>query len=252
MARTLRADESLDDLLDPYLAPMRHRAGRPWVLANMVAGLTGSTSVGGRVGALSSGEDARLFVELRAVADVVLVGAETVRRERYGPVRLSDGLLAWRRRAGRTSVPRLALVSRSLAVDWTIPMFSVGGNERPIVLTCTAAPADRRAEAARHAEVIVTGDAQVELPAALAALAERGVQVVLCEGGPQVLGELVGLDLLDELCLSIAPLAGGDGLPIVTGPPRPLTAFDLVSSLLASDGSLLLRYERHGVRVSGC
>lgn len=245
MAQRLEPGEALDDLLVPYLAVDRERGDRAWVLANMVAGLTGSTSVDGRVGALSTGEDARLFVSLRAVADVVLVGAETVRRERYGPVQLDAELVERRRDAGRAAAPRLALVSRSLIFDWTIPMFASSSSAaRPMIITCAAASPAARAEASRHAEIVLAGDDQVDLGAAVAALAAAGLPVVLCEGGPQVLGGLVGLDLLDELCLSVAPLAGGDGLPVVTGPPLPLRAFRLRSSLLAEDGSLLLRYER--------
>ncbi len=245
MAHELAAGAPVDDLLAPYRDAPRRVTGRAWVLANMVAGLTGSTTVEGRVGALSTGDDARLFTELRALADIVLVGAETVRRERYGPVRLPRHLVEWRLATGRAATPRLALVSRSLAFDWTIPMFAPGdGAQRPLLLTCAASGDERRAEAARHAEVLVAGDDRLDLALAVDQLAGTGHGVVLCEGGPQVLGELVALDLCDELCLSIAPLARGDGLPIVTGPPLPLRRFALRTSLLASDGSLLLRYER--------
>lgn len=103
----LSSQSGLPDALAPYANVERRPVdGRPWVLANMVCGLDGSTAMGGRVGALSSPTDRQLFVDLRSVADVVLVGAETVRRERYGPVVLSP-----ERRRSREVMPTDAKTS---------------------------------------------------------------------------------------------------------------------------------------------
>src|SRR3546814_15533367 len=114
--RLLSSQNVLPDALAPYADVDRRLVdGRPWVLANMVSGLDGSTAIGGRVGALSSPTDRQLFVDLRSVADVVLVGAETVRRERYGPVVLSPERRRQRDGRGRPTLPRLAVVSRPLA-----------------------------------------------------------------------------------------------------------------------------------------
>lgn len=236
------------DLLAPYRHDRAPRRGRSWVLANMVAGLDGSASVGGRVGALSTDADARLFRALRALADVVLVGAATVRAERYGPVVLPDELVHERVEAGRSPVPRLAVVSRSLDLDETIGMFADASPDAPpLVLTGAGADAERRAGAARHAEVVVAGEREVELAAALGALADRGLTTVLCEGGPHLLGELVAADLLDELCLTIAPMMGGDPLPVAVAPTlAPPTAF-VLRHLAQADGTVFLRYVRaHG------
>ena len=96
--------EPLADPLQPYVDVDRTPPpGSCWVLSNMVAGLDGTAAISGKVGALSTPRDAELFRRLRSVADVVLVGAETVRRERYGPIRLDDGLRAARRSVGRAS-----------------------------------------------------------------------------------------------------------------------------------------------------
>ena len=98
--------------------------------------------------------------------------------------------------------------------DWTAEVFTGAPEDaRTHVITCAAADPKRRAEAEKVAEVIVAGQDRVEPAAALQALAERGYQTVLCEGGPTWLGELVAADRLDELCLTIAPLMGGDLLP---------------------------------------
>jgi riboflavin biosynthesis pyrimidine reductase len=242
----LVAGEAYADVLAPYVRVDRTRPdGRCWVTANMVGGLDGSAAMGGRVGPLSAGADAVLFRRLRSIADVVLVGAETVRRERYGPVRLDDDLRRARLDAGRPPVPPLAVVSRSLRLDWTAPAFAAADPAAPpLVVTSADADPDRLAEARRHAEVVVAGEQLVELPAALDLLAGRGHRTVLCEGGPRLLGEVVAAGLLDELCLTLAPLMGGDPLPIAVTPPGSgVTGFRLVQ-VAAEDDTLFLRYER--------
>src|SRR5688500_7517990 len=104
----LQPGRSVDDPLAPYAAVARAaHEGRPHVVANMVGGLDGSAAVSGRVGVLSSPVDARLFTELRSIADVVLVGATTVRQERYGRVKLSDRLRDQRISRGRRPTPRI-------------------------------------------------------------------------------------------------------------------------------------------------
>ena len=209
----------------------------------MVAGLDGTARVDGRVGALSTAPDQELFRRMRAIADVVLVGAETVRREGYGPVRLSDADQQARVARGQAPLPPLAVVSRRLALDWTAAAFS-SSSPRPYLITCAVAPPGLRQEAAAHTEVIVAGGERVEPSLALAALAARGHRVVLCEGGPHWLGEVVAADRLDELCLSVSPKIGGDELPIsVTPPGSGLVDFALKGAMIEED-TLFLRYQR--------
>ena len=211
----------------------------------MVAGLDGTASVDGRVGSLSTKPDQDLFRRMRQIADIVLVGAETVRREGYGTVRLDEAAQAERRRLGQSPIPPLAVVSRSLAFDWGAKAFADAPEDaRTHVITCEAADPERRAQAEEAAEVIVAGDDRVEPAAAMQALADLGHRVVLCEGGPNWLGELVAADRLDELCLSVAPLMGGDPLPVsVTPPGAGLAEFEL-KGVMAEDHTLFLRYER--------
>ena len=95
------------------------------------------------------------------------------------------------------------------------------------------------------ADVVVAGDAGVELPVALAELRARGHAVTLCEGGPTLLAELVTADLLDELCLTLAPvLVAGAGVRILRGPPVPELVRLPLASVLEEDGYLFLRYAR--------
>ena len=245
--------EQIDDVLAPYRDVDRIRpGGGTWVLANMVGGLDGSASVGGRVGPLSEGADAELFRLMRALADVVLVGAQTVRAEGYGPIRLPPGLRAEREAAGRPPVPPVAVVTRSAALDWESPLFTDADPASP-TLVLTGAPATGRVvPSVPGVEIVVASDSGanpvdggVSPGALLAALADRGYGTVLCEGGPTLLGQLVAADRLDELCLTLAPVIGGDPLPIVTSPPgAPLSGFALRH--VARDGdTLFLRYERH-------
>jgi riboflavin biosynthesis pyrimidine reductase len=236
--------ETVADLLSPYRIERVRGDGRCWVLANMVGGLDGSAAVGGRVGALSHGPDAELFRRMRAVADVVLVGAETVRREGYGPVRLPEDLRQERVDAGRTPTPPVAVVTRSLDLDWSSALFTAADAAAPTsVITCESADPEALARARAAGPVMVAGWERVDLGRALDALADQGHAVVLTEGGPALLGLLVADGLLDELCLTVSPLMGGDPLPVAVTPPGGgVSGFDLRH--VAVDGStLFLRYE---------
>lgn len=242
----LQRGEEVPDALAPYLDVDRSRPVHEcWVTGHMVAGLDGTASVGGRVGSLSTSADQVLFRRMRQVADIVLVGAETVRSEGYGPVRLSEEAREWRRLRGLSPTPPLAVVSRSLAFDWTATLFrDPPEGARTHLITCATADPARLAEAEEFATVVVAGEEHVEPAAAMQALADLGRRVVLCEGGPTWLGELVAADRLDELCLSISPLMGGDPLPVAVTPlGAGLAEFDLKGAM-AEDHTLFLRYER--------
>lgn len=244
--RRLEEGPEIPDPLEPY-ARVDRRSGRGpcWVMANMVAGLDGSASIDGRVGPLSSGADSNLLKLLRSLSDIVLVGAETVRRERYGPVRLPEERRRARIADGRSAVPRLAVISRSLELDWGSRCFvDAEPDAGTIVVTGSTADPVRLAGARAAAEVLVAGDAGVDLAVALKHLAAQGAAVVLCEGGPSVLGQLVSDDLIDELCLTLSPMMGGDPLPVAVAPePSPLARFDLRHSAL-DESTLFLRYQR--------
>jgi riboflavin biosynthesis pyrimidine reductase len=114
---------------------------------------------------------------------------------------------------------------------------------KPIVITGAGSPIDRREALAAVADVIVTGDAHVDLPAALAVLGRRGAATVLCEGGPTLNDQLLGAGLIDELCLTMAPwLVGGDSRRVVSGPALPGASALRLARVIEDDGVLLLRY----------
>jgi riboflavin biosynthesis pyrimidine reductase len=247
--RTLQPGAEVPDPLAPYLAVDRSRVTHEcWVTGHMVGGLDGSAAVAGRVGALSPPADQELFPRMRRIADIVLVGATTVRREGYGPVRLALEDSSARVAAGLAPTPPLAVVSRSLDLDWDAPVFTAAPDHaRTHVVTCTAADPDRLAQAEAHATVVMAGDDRVEPAAAMAALAALGHRVVLCEGGPTWLGQLVAADRLDELCLTMAPVMGGDALPVAVMPPGSELAGFALAGAMVDDDTLFLRYERRAV-----
>src|SRR3954471_18564523 len=181
--RSLDLGSEIEDALTPYAAVDRTApVGPGWVTAHMVAGLDGCAAVGGRVGALSTAPDKALFADMRTLADVVLVGARTVREEGYGPVRLSPERMESRVADGRVPTPPLAIVTRSLDLDWASRAFTEAPpGSRTIVVTCSDAPADRLARARTVADVLVTGRSTVDPGELFAALAARGQRHVLCE-----------------------------------------------------------------------
>ena len=219
--------------------------GRPGVRVNMVASLDGAITIDGRSGGLGGDADLRVFRTLRALADVVMVAAGTLRNEGYGPPELPDEVQAARRARGQTRLPRIAVVTRSLGLDWGSRFFAEAPEDaRPIVVTCAAAPEDARRRAAEVADVVVAGDDRVDLRAALARLGADGVGSVLCEGGPSLNRSLAAAGLLDELCLTVSPLlVGGDGPQMLAGdPPRAGGLPMRLHAAYEEDGFLFLRH----------
>lgn len=214
----------------------------PALSLNMIATADGRASLEGRTASLGNRADRELFHALRAISDAVLVGASTVRRERYGRIIRDPDVRARRLRAGRTEEPLAVIVSQSLHLSPELPLLATPG-ARVVVLTGgdgEVPPCRASVEYIRE-----PGDGGVDLTRALARLRERfAVDAVLCEGGPRLNADLLEAGLVDELFLSVSPkLAGGaDALRIVHGaelaPPREL---ELISAL-ESDSHLFLRY----------
>ncbi|MGW0663377.1 pyrimidine reductase family protein [Streptodolium elevatio] len=224
-------------------------AGRPWLRANMVSSLDGAAQAGDGLSAgLSSPGDKRIFGVLRALADVVLVGASTVRAEGYRPPKPQPAYAPARTAAGRPPVPVIAIVTRSLELDFTTPLFTEA--EVPtVVLTGPECDPDRLAEARKYADVVIAGEpgsTGVDIGAAVDALAARGWTRLLTEGGPHLLGQLVMAGRLDELCLALGPLLLGGAAPRITNGPAPEVpqAMEL-HTLLEEDGFLFARYVRN-------
>jgi 5-amino-6-(5-phosphoribosylamino)uracil reductase len=228
-------------LLDRHDRPA---TARPWLMANMVASIDGAYSVDGRSGALSGEEDRALFHALRAAADAVLVAAGTARTERYRRPRIEDTALRERRRAkGWQAAPRLALVSTSLELPEDLPLLG-GAGPTPLVLHPEGAST---ADVPAGVELLAlprTASGGVDPDAILGALGRDGHEVVLCEGGPTLLGQLHAADLLDELFVTTSTwLVGGEHVGLLgTTPaaPRPWR----LHRLLEAGGNLFATYRR--------
>lgn len=220
---------------------------RPWVRANMIESADGAAAVDGLSGGLSGPGDRDLFGVLRALADVILVGAGTARDEQYRPAKVRPSWAGLR--AGRPAAPPIAVLTGRFDLDLASPLLSSAADgpapdARTIVITHGAAPEDRRVAATAQADVIVAGGRQVDLAAAVTALADRGHRRILAEGGPRLLGQLAAAGLIDELCVTVSPvLAGGPAGRIVQGPAgRDGRARLELAHVLADDSYLFCRY----------
>lgn len=227
-------------------------AARPWLRANMIASTDGAAALDGLSGTLSGQADRMVFTVLRSLADVILVGAGTVRAERYRPVSAA-GIWTALRPAG-AALPAIAVVTRSPSADALATLLGKPGSEPPIVLTTASAAASGEAALAGRARVIAAGAQRVEVRAAVTALARLGYRQILAEGGPSLLGQLVDAGLLDELCVTVSPvLAAGFAGRIVSSPhgtagagesPAGEPARMTLAHVLTDEGFLLCRYVR--------
>jgi riboflavin biosynthesis pyrimidine reductase len=215
---------------------------KPYVRLNFVCSANGKVAVDGSSTGLATQADRLILGRLRWLADVILVGAGTVRADGYRGARSWEKLTARRRKRGQSDVAPIAVVTASADLDPYGPLFTDTWVP-PLVLTVRSAPAAKVARLEEAgAEVLVVGDDRGEAGLILSALASRGLYRVLCEGGPPLFGELIAADVVDDLCLTIAPVVGGVG-QISTGPPVGMHPMRL-ESVLADDDSLLIRYCR--------
>ncbi|WP_137147774.1 pyrimidine reductase family protein [Mycolicibacterium sp. CR10] len=219
----------------------------PWVRCNMIASIDGGATSSGKSGGLGGDGDRAVFAALREVADVIVVGASTARVEDYSGVRFTATQREERRRRGQSEVPPIAVLTRSGRLERDAKLFH-HTEAAPLILTSADAVADTRSRLGAVAEVLDASGSQsdsVDLHTALALLAGRGLLRVLTEGGPGVLGMFIEQDVLDELCLTVAPvLVGGKSDRIVTGPAELHSAMQLRHALTDDDGYLYLRYTR--------
>jgi riboflavin biosynthesis pyrimidine reductase len=210
---------------DAYDDPRRREVAvarqRPWVQLCMVASIDGATDIDGRSQAIGGPTDGEVMRHLRRSADVVLVGAGTVRAEHY---RVRPGV-------------RIAVVSRSLDVDWSWPLWSDVGTT---VITTTDAPV-----APREVRVLRCGTGSVDLADAVRALGDDPTtDVIQCEGGPTLNAAMMAADCLDEICLTIgARTVAGSSLRVAHGLDHVNHRYTLEQVAIADD-DLFLRYLR--------
>jgi riboflavin-specific deaminase-like protein len=205
---------------------------------NFAATLDGRATIEGRSGPIGSATDTAMLLGLRTRFDAVMIGAGTMRAERYGRVVADQARRERRERLGLPHDPLLVIVSGRLDLPWDAPLF----NERGRVLIFTASEEEPpEVEASLR---VVHHEGQVEMTEALRYLRrERGIRALLCEGGPRLHSELWSLGLVDELFLTMAPKLTGAGPSILEGELPAPTSLQL-AWLLEQDGELFGRYRR--------
>lgn len=218
-----------------------------WVRANFITSIDGGATAEGKTGPMAGPGDRLIFFLLRELADVIVVGAGTVRIEGYSGAHAGIAERQRRQARGQSEVPQLAIVTKSGLLDRDMGVFT-RTEVPPLVLTCTAAAGETRRLLGDLAEVIDCSGSdpgKVDEAALLAILRARGMRRVLTEGGPMLLGSLMQRDMLDELCLTIAPyVVGGLARRIATGPGQAMTRMDCTHVLTDDAGYLYTRYVR--------
>jgi riboflavin-specific deaminase-like protein len=211
---------------------------RPYLILNFATTLDGRAAIDGRSGPIGSGTDSEMLQRLRTRVDAVMIGAGTMRAERYGRMVSDPQLRAYRERTGLAHDPLGVIVSNRLELPWDAPLFTDGGG-RVVIFTASE---DEPPETATPVAIIRHPEG-VELDRALLWLREeRGIRSVLCEGGPTLHGRLREGGLADELFLTVAPkIAGGEGPRVLEGALPDVDQVEL-AWLLESESELFARY----------
>jgi riboflavin-specific deaminase-like protein len=232
------ADTSVaEQLAELQLHELAH-PDRPYLILNFATTLDGRAAIGGRSGPIGSQADTEMLQRLRTRVDAVMIGAGTMRAERYGRMVSDEKFRAYRESTGLSHDPLAVLVSNRLELPWDAKLFTDGGGE---VVVFTASE-DEPPETATPVTLVRHREG-VELDRALEwLLKERGIRSVLCEGGPTLHGRLREGGLADELFLTIAPkIAGGEGPRVLEGALPEVDEVEL-AWLLEAEGELFARY----------
>ena len=229
---------SVEEVLDGYRPWEDAHESRPHVAMNFVATVDGRATIKGVSGPIGSRTDTAMLAGLRTRFDAVMIGAGTMRAERYGRIVPSQGRREFRERIGLPHDPLMVLISGRLDLPWDAPVFTERG--RVLIFTSSAVDPPETTASVR----VVRHERRVNLTAALAHLrGERGVRCLLCEGGPHLHAELHAEGLVDDLFLTTAPkLSGSPGAPRIIEGELPEIAPLELDWLLEEDGELFARY----------
>jgi riboflavin-specific deaminase-like protein len=230
---------TVDEQLEGYRPWEDPRAEWPLVAMNFAATVDGRATIDGTSGKIGSDTDTRMLAGLRTRFDAVMIGAGTMRAERYGRIVADAEQQDRRERLGLHRDPLMVIVSGRLDLPWDAPLFTAGGGRVLIFTASEEEPPETPTplQVVRHEE-------RVDLTAALAHLRdEREVRALLCEGGPRLHSQLQAAGLVDELFLTVAPKLTGAGPSILEGALPDVAELDL-AWLLEADGELFARYRR--------
>jgi riboflavin-specific deaminase-like protein len=231
---------TVEDQLEPYRPWEEPPARRPRLAVNFVATLDGRATIDGRSGPIGSRNDTEMLACLRTRFDALMIGAGTMRAERYGRVIGRQERRRQREEIGLPPDPLMVLVSGRLDLPWDAPLFTAGGGEVLIFTSSEAEPPETATpvRVVRHEGAVNMVDAMRHLRE------EAGIRSLICEGGPHLHDQLQAEGLVDDLFVTIAPkLSGGDAPRIVEGPLPGVTELEL-AWLLEADSELFARYRR--------
>jgi riboflavin biosynthesis pyrimidine reductase len=218
---------------------------RPYTVANFVASADGRAAFQGRSGPLGDDGDRVMFYCLREQVDAVVAGTRTLRLERYGRI-IPDPESRQRRIArGLPPEPLTCVITRSGDLPTDVPLF----NEPDAVIEVFSAVDVDLSGCAAQVKLTRLEPGELTTATVLQRLrTQRGVRLLLCEGGPTLFGSLVHERVVDELFLTISPkLAGGGTAPAITNGPELAQPAELgLEWVLERAGSLFLRYTLPG------
>ena len=195
----------------------------------------------GLSGSISSATDRLIFSEVRRLADAVLVGAGTIRAERYNPMKTKPEYQEARAAAGLQPASVVVIVSRTLDLPWQDPLFHESA-QQPIVLTGLHAEASsdlKRAQASADVQQIP----DLEARTIIGAMHARGLSRIVCEGGPTLLTLMAAANLIDEYDITLAPILAGNGEGIVHGDLGEIKRLRLAHAI-TDDGFVFTKYVR--------
>jgi riboflavin-specific deaminase-like protein len=218
-------------------------AERPYVVVNFAVTIDGRAAIEGRSGPIGSPTDTEMLQLLRTRADAVMIGAGTMRAERYGRMVSDPELRARREHSGLAPDPLAVIVSGRLDLPWDAGLFTDGGGEVVIFTTADTDPPETETplEVIRHDGPAVD---PVEMLRYLRQ--DRGVRALLCEGGPGLHSVLQSLEQVDEVFVTTAPKLTGGAEPRMIEGDLPQPSEWELAWLLEEEGELFARYRRAG------
>lgn len=228
---------TVEQQLDLYRPWEEAREERPFVAMNFAATVDGRATIGGASGPIGSDADTAMLAGLRTRFDAVMIGAGTMRVERYGRPVASQEKREKREQAGLSPDPLMVIVSGRLDLPWDAPLFDEGG---PVLVFTSAETEPPQVPSSLE---LVRHEGAIDLAEALRHLRrERRVRALLCEGGPHLYGQLQAAGLVDDLFLTTAPKLAGGGAPRIIEGELPAVAPLQLSWLLEEEGELFARY----------